>query len=71
MAVAIIPTFGKRCLSAIGGGKPRSRLAGLMQLSVETAPAWPPKEYRRHHPIWAKDSRAVDKNINDAENVHK
>ena len=33
-----IPTFGNRCLSAIGGGKQRSRLAGWVQLSAETAP---------------------------------
>ena len=33
-----IPTFGNRCLSAIGGGKQRSRLAGWVQLSVEAAP---------------------------------
>ena len=33
-----IPTFGNRCLSAIGGGKQRSRLAGWVQLSAEAAP---------------------------------
>ena len=33
----IIPTFGNRCLSAIGGGKQWSRLAGWVQLSAEAA----------------------------------
>ena len=33
-----IPTFGNRCLSAIGGGKQRPRLAGWVQLSAEAAP---------------------------------
>ena len=32
-----IPTFGNRCLSAIGGGKQWSRLAGWVQLSAEAA----------------------------------
>ena len=35
-----IPTFGNRCLSAIGGGKQRSRLAGWVQLSAEAAPGF-------------------------------
>ena len=35
---ASIPTFGNRCLSAIGGEKQRSRLAGWVQLSAEAAP---------------------------------
>ena len=35
---ATFPTFGNRCLSAIGGGKQRSRLAGWVQLSAEAAP---------------------------------
>ena len=51
---ASIPTFGNRCLSATGGGKQRSRLAGWVQLSAEAAPGphgvppWPPgqREYR-------------------------
>ena len=34
----VIPTFGNRCLSAIGGGKQRSRLAGWVQLSAEATP---------------------------------
>ena len=33
-----IPTFGNRCLSAIGGGKQWSRLAGWVRLSAEAAP---------------------------------
>ena len=33
--------FGNRCLSAIGGGKQRSRLAGWMQLSAEATPPAP------------------------------
>ena len=38
-----IPTFGNRYLSAIGGGKQRSRLAGWVQLSAEAAQdPWPP-----------------------------
>ena len=35
----LIPTFGNRCLSVIGGGKQRSRLAGWVQLSAEAAPS--------------------------------
>ena len=39
-----IPTFGNRYLSAIGGGKQRSRLAGWVQLSAEAADdPWPPR----------------------------
>ena len=34
----VIPTFGNRCLSAIGGAKQRSRLAGWVQLSAAAAP---------------------------------
>ena len=33
-----IPTFGNRCLAAIGGGKQWSSLAGWVQLSAEAAP---------------------------------
>ena len=36
--LVIIPTFGNPCLSAIGGGKQRSRLAGWVQPSAEAAP---------------------------------
>ena len=36
-----IPTFGNRCLSAIGGGNQWSRFAGWVQLSAEAA--WPPR----------------------------
>ena len=39
--IKLIPTFGNRCLSAIGGGKQRSRLAGWVQLTAEAAPAAP------------------------------
>ena len=52
-----IPTFGNRCLSAIGGGKKQSRLAGWVQLSAEAAPG------RHRHP--------ADENIDDAGNLHK
>ena len=39
-----IPTFGNRYLSAIGGGKQRSRLAGWVQLSAVAAQdPWPPR----------------------------
>ena len=49
-----IPTFDNGCLSAIGGGKQRPRLAGWVQLSGVAAPGphgvppWPPGqgEYR-------------------------
>ena len=58
---SLIPTFGNRCLSAIGGGKQRSRLAGWVQLSTEAAPC--PTGYRHRHP--------VDENIDDAGNLHE
>ena len=44
-----IPTFGNGCLSAIGGGKQRSRFDGWAQLSAEAAPG--PTEYRQRHPV--------------------
>ena len=54
-----IPTFGNRCLSAIGGGKQRSHLAGWVQLSAEVAPA--PHGVPPRHP--------ADENIDNAENL--
>ena len=58
-----IPTFGNRCLSAIGGEKQRSRLAGLVQLSAEAAPG----------PIGVPPSPPgpTDDNIDDAGNLHE
>ena len=35
---ALIPTFANRCLSAIGGVRQLSRLAGWVQLSAEAVP---------------------------------
>ena len=55
-----IPTFGNCCLSAIGGGKQRSRLAGWVQLSAEAAPGphgVPPA------PPCAENSGAADENV--------
>ena len=63
-----IPTFGYRCLSAIGGRKQRSRLAGWVQLSAEAAPGphgVPPA------PVCAENSGAADENIYDTGNLHK
>ena len=60
MEAGTIPTFGNRCLSTIGGGKQRSRLAGWVQLSVEAAPGphgVPPA------PPCAENSWAADENI--------
>ena len=54
-----IPTFGNRCLSAIGGGKQRSRLTGWVQLSAEAAPG----PHRHRQP--------ADGNIDDAGNLHE
>ena len=53
----LIPTFGNRCLSAIGGGKQRSRFAGWVQLSAEAAPGrnWVPPA-----PPCAENSGAAD-----------
>ena len=55
-----VPTFGNHCLSAIGGRKQRSRLAGWVQLSAEAAPGphgVPPA------PPCAENSGAADENI--------
>ena len=53
-----IPTLSNRILSAIGGGKPRSCLAGWVQLSVEAAPG----PHRQRHPVRTEDSGAADDN---------
>ena len=65
-AAKIIPTFLNRCLSAIGGEKQWSRLAGWVQLSAEAAPGphgvppTPPSVHRSGR--WELD---------DAGNLHK
>ena len=57
----LIPTFGNRCLSAIGGGKQRSHLVGWVQLSAEVVTG--PTGYRHRYP--------VDENIDDEGNLHE
>ena len=55
----LIPTFGNRCLSAIGGGKQWSRLVGWVQLSAEAAPGpWVPPA-----PPCLENSGAAEENI--------
>ena len=65
-----IPTFGNRCLSAIGGGKQRSRLAGWVQLSAEATPG---PQWVAPAPFCADtdNSGAADENIDDTGNLHK
>ena len=59
---SIIPTFANRYLSAIGGGKQLSRLAGWVQLSAEAAQGpSPPRSI-------AENSGATDENIDDVGN---
>ena len=63
-----ILTFVNNLLSAIGGEKQWSRLAGWVQLSAEMGPAphgVPPV------PHCTEDSGAADENIDDAGNLHK
>ena len=67
--IMTIATFGNRCLSAIGGEKQRSRLAGWVQLSAEVAPG--PTEYRQRHPVHTDDSGTTNKNIDDAGNLYE
>ena len=58
-----ITTFGNRCLSAIGGEKQRSRLAGWVQLSMEAAPG--------PHGVPPSPPGPTDENIVDAGNLHE
>ena len=68
--VNVIPTFGNRCLSAIGGGKQWSRPAGWMQLSAEAAHG--PMDNQQRQPVCTDDCPgAADENINDGGNLHK
>ena len=66
----IIPTFGNRCLSAIGGGKQRSRLTEWVQLSAEAAPGphgEPPAPPRAEN-TWAADENIA---LDVAGNLHR
>ena len=58
-----IPTFGNRCLSAIGGEKQWSRLAGWVQLSAEVAPG--------PHGLPPSPPGPTNENIDDTGNLHE
>ena len=70
LAAHWIPTFGNRYLSAIGGGKQRSRLAGWVQLSAEAGKTPGPHGVPPAPPC-AENCGTVDDNIDDAGNLHK